>query len=638
MNNNYEQDWGVAENAPAISANASTYESDWGLKPNLLEEAKNEMKQWKLLKSPKDIGHFIQGVTQASQNLPIDILNLPIQAGNWLNNTNAPTIPRFHWAPEDQATRQGEFLPGFFGMRTGAVKSAPFVKSVGVPALKMAGTGVSYPFVKSYDILKNALGRGVPELEKTAQEALRESDLAESQLNQAKGYSAVQTGLNTEIPMQKAVSQKTSQLGQMEQPEQNTLPVPSTRESAANVENARSAHATAINEENEAANAISEHLNKGAAHDVRVAAGVDEKLSADKAKIQKDFNDVEKSLTDKKVTINNPKETKEIIGELKKYYETASPEDVESLTPVHGLFQYENKINIPASDFLKAIRSIRGHANDARRTAYTHGINQAEREAAIKRYNRLDDIADKMGTILEQHIGTEDSAILKRANTGWRERVVPLYRNRIYQNIHYKQQMPANIIQSLRGNEKGNQIIKDVIQKDPELLKNVIGQRYAAKPHELHNAGELAQEYLDKMPELQDLLMNHKEKLTNMQPAKETLEAAETQHARNLAQEKQADKIIENQKQKTDEYNKKKTKLENEINELNRHIKNLQESASRRNISLEKKVKAEKELAIAKEKMKKARRKLLYLGGALVGKKLLFPSKLIPSTSGSDEE
>ena len=243
-----------------------------------------------------------------------------------------------------------------------------------------------------------------------------------------------------------------------------------------------------------------------------------------------------------------------------------------------------------------------------------------------------------MGTILEQHIGTEDSAILKRANTGWRERVVPLYRNRIYQNIHYKQQMPANIIQSLRGNEKGNQIIKDVIQKDPELLKNVIGQRYAAKPHELHNAGELAQEYLDKMPELQDLLMNHKEKLTNMQPAKETLEAAETQHARNLAQEKQADKIIENQKQKTDEYNKKKTKLENEINELNRHIKNLQESASRRNISLEKKVKAEKELAIAKEKMKKARRKLLYLGGALVGKKLLFPSKLIPSTSGSDEE
>jgi hypothetical protein len=96
-----------------------------------------------------------------------------------------------------------------------------------------------------------------------------------------------------------------------------------------------------------------------------------------------------------------------------------------------------------------------------------------------------------MGKTLEGSVGGEDYKRLKDLNSRWRNEVVPLQRNTIYQNLSSnrtgrKGQMPSNIMNSLRGSDRGNILMRNIIHNDPELSRNVVGQRFAENPEKLH--------------------------------------------------------------------------------------------------------------------------------------------------------
>jgi chromosome segregation ATPase len=301
------------------------------------------------------------------------------------------------------------------------------------------------------------------------------------------------------------------------------------------------------------------------------------------------------------------------MDELREYFKKANPEELASLkgsSITHLMSQKDDQV-LSALDFMKAVRSIRAHSADARKLAYSRGLNQADREAAMARYDYLDNVADKMSDILEQGIGKEDAARLKEASTAWRERVVPLYKNRIYQNIHYDQKMPSNIINSLRGNNKGNLIIKEAIKNNPETLKNVVGQRFAHKPHELQNAGELAQEYMGQMPELQQMVEQHQGAQRAAERSKQAFDQAEKAHAEITKREADAHRLVEKQQEEMAKHVEKKKKLQAEIDRLDKHIPLLKKAAERKNVSLQEHVKAQKEYDEAKSAKKKATHSLL---------------------------
>lgn len=556
-------------------------------------------------------------------NLPFDVVNFPIQAGNWLNKTNAPTIPEpFEYRNEAQQT--GGILSSLLNLPRATRAAAALAARPGEVAQNVASKVKPFTPTALKHKAQEYFGN-MPELKAELARTENEARLAEAEAERAKGMSQLMTGQGTEAGAQLAAQRKRAELAALPEAEQPTMPVLSSRESGANLERTQEAHANAQEQLGQAEQAIRQHLNEGAAHDVRVAADVDRVLSAEKAGIQKQFNDVEKSLTSQKVHIPNPDETREIIEELKTYMGKVKPEESTlNIDPVRDLFSYTHKSEIPAVDFLKAIRSVRGYANDARRTAYTHGINQAERDAALARYNRLDDIADRMSSMLEKHIPAEDSDMLAAASKGWRERIVPLYRNRIYQNIHYKQQMPADIIKSLRGNEKGNLIIKDVIKKSPEILRNVVGQKYAVKPHELHNPGELLSEYLGEMPELQGLVQQHGNASRAAERAGTMVEQAERRHADVQKQEAEGFRAAEKQEAEAAKISEKRAKIQSEIDELDRQIPILRKSAERKDVGLKEHVAAQKKF----DEAQKRRQNLLKWavgGGAtyVIGNKVL---------------
>lgn len=567
------------------------------------------------LKNPQYWKDIPKGVAQGVANIPSDVGNIPIKTGNWLNNTNAPEFPRFDFAPHTAGTKAGEFLSQFAPLGAAAKAAGPLGEGIKAAGQVMGKAGLNTaskiiaPAQKAKGLIgdlaagakttiSQAKGKEIPELERQVAEAQKAHELAMAQAEQAKGYANIETGVGDENRARYKLHGKKEELAALENPEESTLPIQNTVESGRNLQHATEAHQQALSQANGAEQAISTHLNKGAAHDVRVAADVDKVLGAEKKAIGDQFNQVEKSLADKKVVIENPQKAHEIMDELRDYFKKANPEELASLkgTSITHLMSQKDDQVLSALDFMKAIRSIRAHSSDARKLAYSRGLNQADREAAMARYDYLDNVADKMSDILETHIGPEDATKLKEASKAWRERVVPLYKNRIYQNIHYKQQMPANIMNSLRGNDKGNMIIKEAIKSNPETLRNVVGQRFAAKPHELHQPGEITNEYLSKMPELQDLLGQHRQALSRIEPA----ENAVTQAKAGV------------------EVATKKQKLQNEVETLEKHIKELEKASKNKKQTLKEKVRIENQIKDAKEKRDEARwkiGKILTYGG-----------------------
>ena len=91
----------------------------FGLEENIGKNAGNYLKETGTKQFWKDVP---KGIVSGVANLPQDILNLPIQAGNYLNKTNAPMIPRWKIAPESMGAQTGEVLSNLLPSGAGLAK------------------------------------------------------------------------------------------------------------------------------------------------------------------------------------------------------------------------------------------------------------------------------------------------------------------------------------------------------------------------------------------------------------------------------------------------------------------------------------------------------------------------------------
>jgi len=384
------------------------------------------------------------------------------------------------------------------------------------------------------------------------------------------------------------------------------------------IEDANLEHEKAIDFVNQNEKDISNHLNQGAAHDVRTARRVKEMEKANRQQISSGYDALEKDFSDKNVVIDNTEAIKQKNKDLMDLIKSGEHRSPEATKIIEDLDKLTDTTSINAKDYLRAYRSASQFAREARQKSYQPGMNAEERNEWHQKYKELDDKVQEMGETLEDSVGSQDFGRLKELNSRWKNEVVPLYKNTIFQNISKKSQMPSNIMNSLRGDEPGNVLIKNMIKSDPESLKNVVGQRYANKPDALHNANEIEKEYIDQMPELQNLLQNHAESKSAASMAENKINEAELAH-------KEAKKLHE---QITDEHenlikqSEKRSAKRQEIDDthdklalLDKHVSNLRAVANRKSLSLKEKMKVEKDLKDAIELKNKATRRLVLLGG-----------------------
>lgn len=372
---------------------------------------------------------------------------------------------------------------------------------------------------------------------------------------------------------------------------------------------------------------ISEHLGEGKAHDVRAAKGLDKLIKDKKNEIGNIYKNVDQELKDTHVMIPRGREINQITSDIKDAIKNGGygSKEVEKLAKELEKAEKRNDL-VRGDDFLAMYRSTRSLANKAARNSRKTDIDALDRQHWERQNKELTETADKMNDLLKDHMSNESYSDLQKANHRWRTEITPLYKNNLYYKITKEGRLPSNIINEVRGTGEGQELLREMIKSDPEILKNVVGQRYANNPKKLQEFDELSHEFIEKMPELQKLRNLHNETLKikninekNLDLAKEKSEAMELEASR---VKKSFDETKAQQ-----ELRQKKSKELNEINQkisdLERYLPELKSKAKSKNINLQKKLELESKIAKAEKDIEKFKTKLWIAtatgGGALLG-------------------
>lgn len=489
----------------------------------------------------------------------------------------------------------------------GTIATAPEIATVPVKLAKGAVSSVKS--ILPQTALRNAADQA------TAKAAADEADL-----QAAKAAAQSETGRASVPSMQYGQAQAQQSLAETPQ-----IPAPPQTPDQAQqlADNAVANHEAAQQNLSNIDAQLDQHLNKGAAHDVRNAAAIDRRVGSIEDYWSQGYKNLDQKLKNARfempATTNGQtieQQIAEKINAAKQAGKTITAQDLqdfargEQQSPELAdlLSKAPTSADTSASDFLAKYRSFRDGLYDLRQMA--KGTRDAvERKRLFEEANKASDVEGVIKSTLQKGLG-ENAPEFERLNQGWSQEVIPLRQNPIVRAAR-KGKLSDNMVKQLRGNEPGTPLVREIIKQDPEALRNIVGQRYAAKPQEVHEPNEMMQEYINQMPELQKLLNQRKQAASNVQSAADMREQA----AANV-------KTTTKQFQASQKSAQQRDELQQQLDLLDKHIANLTKQTARRDISLKEKVNAENDLAKvmkARDRTWGALKKIAVLGGAGYG-------------------
>lgn len=350
-------------------------------------------------------------------------------------------------------------------------------------------------------------------------------------------------------------------------------------------------------------------LRKGYAHDVPVAEKVTAHIEGVKnpatgrreggvkQEIGKTYDKIENDLKDKNIAIPQTKHLEDAQSSALKLLENSrhafknDEEYDQAIEAARGSEKSKNPMDIvPAADILSNYRTMRHLGQKLRQQAFSTKVasNKDLQADLLKQADEFETNAKTLESALESHDLGGSVDLLKQTNKRWRTEVTPLYQNKTYRQF-LKGTGPDNIIKSLRGNGPGQEIIRNIIKNDPDLLRNVVGQRYAQNPEKLHEFDELTHEYTQHMPEVEQFKNVHNMAKQNEARSKTALNKIQEEHkVRSEGYEIQQEikshedkndkikndiKLLRNKEQKTKLSLKQKLDLEHQIKNKQNEIK-----------------------------------------------------------------
>jgi len=365
---------------------------------------------------------------------------------------------------------------------------------------------------------------------------------------------------------------------------------------------------------------MGEHFYKGYEQGVPIAEEVVKQVKKVKDNIGSEYDQIENVMRDKNIIIPRTEDLDSLEQQTRQLLEKSRHHFKDDAEFEKTLTKYMEQVKpkvigrdiAPAADVLAHYRTLRDAAQKIRQKAFSPGTasNKDLQASLIKEADSIENNAQNLEALLESHdLGGEIKA-LKNANKRWREEVVPLYKNSTYQTFLHKGFAPSkDVIYNLRGKGSGQEIIRNIIKKDPNLIRYALGQRYSKKPGAIHEFDELSQEFINASPETQKLIKAHK--------------AAQEEHARlsNIHEEAKSYDVNNQARRKTQmEYDKIQAKMKS----LEEEIPDLRAKATAEKQTLEQKHKNMIAYEKAMDEHHKLRKLVKKFGGVAlkVGKKL----------------
>ena len=366
---------------------------------------------------------------------------------------------------------------------------------------------------------------------------------------------------------------------------------------------------------------IGQFLNQGAAHDVRAAQGLSHRVQAVEDYWNNAYKTFQSNIAD--ANFQMPKTAMEKLdydamsptqliktfgndafvalkqGKMDEFIKKQKMNDVNQAQGNNSYLQTLMEVaptitDTNAADFLAKYKDFRDRTFKLGQRLRDPRVEEVEKQKMQEALTEARKMQAKMKEVLDAGLG-EYKPEFERVNKGYSEQIYPLRDNPVVQNAQ-EGRLSDNIIKSLRTNEEGMPLVRELVKQDPEILRNVIGQRYFSKPEELHNPNELMREYLGEVPQLKRLLNEKQTANTALEQSRANAKAAQEQHKAILKRSAESQKLETHVSDLHD-------KIENgkkELSTLEKNITSLKEASNKKNISLAKKIQIEKQLSDAK--------------------------------------
>jgi len=276
----------------------------------------------------------------------------------------------------------------------------------------------------------------------------------------------------------------------------------------------------------EATDRIGEHLNVGSAHHIHVGDYIKKQVEDIHVKLKKDYGRKVKEVKNDNITIN-----KENI-----------------YTPKNPKNMYVKRVlkEMPKKRELKA-HTLMTRFKDLKTEIYNLGQEAKEIESARSREKihealpELRKLQDSFKKSLDEGLG-KHAADFDDLNL----RYVDLYdlkESKSVKKAFKDVKLGKSMIDELSGSGVGQELLRVLISKNPEMVKHVVGQIFESKPNLIHKPNELSRFWTKQLPELKKL-------------AEQKIKSDEMV--------KQSEKQIEEAQKQRDITNKKSTRANNE--------------------------------------------------------------------------
>ena len=266
---------------------------------------------------------------------------------------------------------------------------------------------------------------------------------------------------------------------------------------------------------------ISEHLNEGAAHAARAASSITHRINNIENYWKSGFRDLKTNLKDSEFKMENiPKYTDDmqyVIKNIKdleivngKFVIKGQPEVSAELQSI--IDKAPTPKDVAASDFITKYQDFRDARYDLLQRAKDPKASASERKSLFKAYEESKPIEESVTKALNEGLG-EHKEEFNRLNKGYSTQVYPIRGNPVAKKA-LKGKLGPNAMDELAGHGAGQEQMRELVKQDPELLRNIVGQRYASKPEAIHELSETTAEYLYEMPELRKIMEEQQEKVS----------------------------------------------------------------------------------------------------------------------------
>ena len=235
--------------------------------------------------------------------------------------------------------------------------------------------------------------------------------------------------------------------------------------------------------------------------------------------IGKKYDALEENLPEVKIPSHDVKAVEKELEQLTSNKSNLSDAEKDKLRGVLAESHPSNKNQVVSGKkFFRAYRSMRKLEGEQRSKAF--GLDPEAHDSWIERANNTKASYEKMEDIINKHFPKDTIKKLHEINHEYSQKIAPLHENPMYQKM-LKGNYFGDIIKDLSGTTKGNNILRDLIQKNPEMSRLALGHNYSEKPANLLKPKAINEPYINAHPEISKLLGLQKQAQGQLENAKQ---------------------------------------------------------------------------------------------------------------------